>query len=220
MADLYNLLDGINESQQEEDHDLGPTLEEGKDESEEWDLQDRERLELPPALAEAERRKLQHVADDEGELEEEEEVVNLKDLEAERESLQDLPYMQLRQFWSQELHSPELLPYPEAVLTQLTEAVKKQENRLEEFAENEATTGDSNMDSLIASLLRIDADRANFLICDSLKQRLFKIEDHPLYMREKLDCMSDKEVRAINEKDCSTTIAFQISQRHFLCTIK
>ena len=42
MADLYNLLDGINESQQEEDHDLGPTLEEGKDESEEWDLQDRE----------------------------------------------------------------------------------------------------------------------------------------------------------------------------------
>jgi hypothetical protein len=194
MADLYNLLDEIDEPQeqpfQQQEEDL---------EDEQWQS-DREELDLPPALQEAARKKLQGTPET---YDDEDERVDLEDLNLEQ-TLADLPYTQLQHLWTQEIHSPELLFYDDETIRGLTQAVEQQEEEIENMDlpeynnENGAAGGgnDKNMKALVQSVLKIDADRVKFLLSDVLRRRLTKIEEYPLHMRTLTDRMSDGEVRA------------------------
>lgn len=170
MADLYNLLDEIDEPQeqpfQSQEDSVASDIE-----------QDREQVELPtfekPSTAASET----------------DERVDLEDLVA-AQSLTDLPYTRLQHLWSQELHSPELLAFDATTVQDLTEAVERQE----EDAENMEFGSDNNMNALVQSILKIDADRVKFLLADLLRTRLGKIEEHPLHMRTRTENMSENEV--------------------------
>ena len=186
MADLYNLLDGLDEGQEQEEQE-----EELVEQQEEWE--EPEEQDLPPALAEAAKRKLP--SGEEAEEEEDYEVgADLADLSDPKESLAGLPYTKLQKLWSQEMHCPELLPFDNELFDTITSALEQAEERLEEVAV-EGMTGNANLDNLFSSILSVDVQRAKFLYCDWLKLRLKKIEAYPLHMREKLDRMSDREVR-------------------------
>jgi len=167
MADLYHLLDEIEEPQEQQI----------VDENKEWNEEDRERVELPDAFSQKDSAP-----------ETTDERVDLEDFAA-HESLQDLPYTKLQRMWTQELNSPELLPYDEETIQTLIEAVQQQEERSDDI-----DTGNANMDALLGSILKIDAERVKFLVSDLLKTRLKKIEAHPLHMREHIDRMSENEV--------------------------
>lgn len=198
MADLYNLLDEIDQPQeQQQEEDL-------EDEQEWQGAGDREDVDLPPALQEAARKKLQGTpanADDY-----EDERVDLEDFNPEI-SLADLSYTHLQQLWTQEIHSPELLFYDDETIRGLTTAVEQQEEQIEnmdlpEYNDEHASGNDKNMKALVQSVLKIDADRVKFLLSDVLRRRLTKIEEHPLHMRTLTDRMSDGEVRdVIQEND-------------------
>jgi GINS complex subunit 4 len=196
MADLYNLLDEIDEPQEQ------PVQQQEEDlEDEEWQAADREEVDLPPALQEAARKKLQGTPEATAD---EDERVDLEDFNPEQ-SLEDLPYTQLQHLWTQEIHSPELLFYDDETIRGLTQAVEQQEEEIENmdspeyYNENDGAAGgggnDKNMKALVQSVLKIDADRVKFLLSDVLRRRLTKIEEHPLHMRTLTDRMSDGEVR-------------------------
>jgi hypothetical protein len=183
MADLYNLDEEIDALQENQE---SPNVEE------EWETENAEEIELPEALEEAAKRKLQTqddtyqaaaVVDDL-----EEKLFSGKSSKEQERQLESLQYTQLYQKWSQELLSPELLPYPE----ELVESIK---SSLEQAEDNVVETGNPNMDALFTSIIRIDAERAKFLLADLLKLRLQKIQAHPLYMRSRVDRMSYAEVR-------------------------
>jgi GINS complex subunit 4 len=190
MADLYNLLDEIDQPQdQQQEEDL---------QDEQWQADDREELDLPPALQEAARKKLQGTPEP---TYDEDERVDLDDFNPEV-SLEDLPYTHLQQLWTQEIHSPELLFYDDETIRGLTQAVEQQEEHIEnmdlpEYSDEPGAGGgnDKNMKALVQSVLKIDADRVKFLLSDVLRRRLTKIEEHPLHMRTLTDRMSDGEVR-------------------------
>jgi GINS complex subunit 4 len=189
MADLYNLLDEIDQPQEQEqpEEDL---------EDEQWQA-DRDELDLPPALQEAARKKLQGTPET---FDDEDERVDLEDFNPEQ-SLADLPYTHLQQLWTQEIHSPELLFYDDETIRGLTQAVEQQEEKIEhmdlpEYNNEYNSTGaaggnEKNMKALVQSVLKIDADRVKFLLSDVLRRRLTKIEEHPLHMRTLTDRMSE-----------------------------
>ena len=179
MADLYNLLDGLDEAHEEE-------LVEQQQEWEETEDQD-----LPPALAEAAKRKLP--------TEEEEDFqvgAELDKLSTPTESVAELPYTKLQSLWAQEIRSPELLPFDKETIDEISQGIEEAEDRIDTLAA-EGMTGNANMDSLFSSVLNVDLERVKYLFTDLLKLRLEKIEAHPLHMRENLDRMSDREVRWI-----------------------
>jgi hypothetical protein len=183
MADLYNLDDEIDALQE------SPELQHVE---EEWETEDVEEIILPDSFEEPARRKLQ-TSDDTNDAaavvdDLEEEFFSGKSSKEKETQLEALQYTQLYQKWSQELLSPELLPYPE----ELVEAIK---SSLEQAEDHFIETGNANMDALFTSIARIDAERAKFLLADLLKLRLQKIQAHPLYMRSRVDRMSRAEVR-------------------------
>jgi len=193
MADLYNLQidEALEEHEsQHKQHETSQDDEIGQ----EWDRegQDRDRLELPAALEEAEERRKQQ-----GTPEATDERVDLEDVlrqSSAEEDAADLPYSRLKTLWTQELDSPELLPHDEETVRTLTEALKLQEERIEDV-QAFGTTGNANLDALTASLLRVDADRVKFVLCSLMRERLRKLEEHPLhYAQERYaERMSDEE---------------------------
>jgi GINS complex subunit 4 len=201
MADLYNLLDEIDEPQEQPFQQQEEDLEDDSQNQSEWQDRDRDReqLELPPALQEAARKKLMGTPDDETVADER---VDLEDL-VQEQSLADLAYTQLQHLWTQEIHSPELLFYDDETIRGLTQAVEQQEEDIENMNSPESNiasgngTNDNNMKALVQSVLKIDADRVKFLLSDVLRRRLGKIEEHPLHMRTLTDRMSDNEVRIL-----------------------
>jgi len=181
MADLYNLLDEIDEPQeqpfQQQDDELSDT--------EEQLPRDREQVELP-----ALDKPLTHIAD-------EDERVDLENLATEK-SLADLPYTKLQHLWTQEIHSPELLPYDDETIRGMTEAVQQQEDDMEhtlqQTTDTTASSADGNMNALVQSIKKIDTNRVKFLLADTLRARLQKLEEHPLHNRTLVDRMSENEV--------------------------
>ena len=215
MADLYNLLPEIDEPQEQGQHEQlisveglnvqnGQQQQDTSQEGEEWDDVHREVLDLPPALREAEERKLQRLG-----ATPETEATTRADLEdfstlfgsnggvSPGEGLAAAAptgaYDTLKTLWTQEIHAPELLPYDQETIQSLTVALHQQEDRIERLM-SEGESGNANMDSLLASILKIDADRVKFLLCDLFQQRLRKIELYPLHMRQHVDRMSPNEV--------------------------
>ena len=203
MADLYHLLDGIEEQQQA-----------SVASEDEWDEEDRQELDLPPALAEAARRKTGYLEEEAQPDVDEEET----DDQTAKQVIQELPYTAVKKLWSQEMFAPELLAFDGDCLERVTTALRQQEERLEATV-TEGMTGDAHMDALLASLLAVDMERTKFLLCDWLKQRLHKIEAHPLHMREQVERMSDGEVRLymMRRRVCMTCVVYADSIIPFYC---
>jgi hypothetical protein len=190
MADLYNLLDGLEESQDQ------PQEEEVEDQQQEQEWEEAEELDVPSALQEAAKRKLPTEDEDKDyEL-----GADLAELSAPKQSLLDLPYTKLENMWSAEMHCPELLPFDQETFDDITRGLQETEERIEEHTA-EGITGNATMDALFASLLSVDAERVKFLLCDLLKLRLQKIEAYPLHMREHVDRMTESEVRGVSSID-------------------
>ena len=109
-----------------------------------------------------------------------------------RIQLQNLPYTRLYQAWVQECRAPELLPYPYEMIQQIRDGMMRYENytTMNEQQEDQGEGGDrhrhrrhtnENLNAVMDSLLRIDAERVKFLLSDLLKRRIQKITLHPQY---------------------------------------
>ena len=159
-----------------------PTLE-----GEEWDDEDREHLDLPVALKEVELNKfspgddLDVAADEDVAVDGDKEVV----MEAEC-------YSKLKRLWQQELACPELLPLDEETLKEITEELESREQAIAELGEQ---SGD--IETLLGSVLKVDTDRARFMLSDLLRARIWKIQQHPMHMRDLIGRMSDAEVSQV-----------------------
>ena len=236
MADLYNLLREIDEPQEPGQHEQlnveGSNVQnlqqqqqqqDVTQEGEEWDDVHREVLDLPPALREAEERKLRRFgATPETEATTRVDLEDFSTLFGANGGIspgEDLAvaaptsaYNTLKTLWTQEIHAPELLPYDHETIRSLMESLHQQEDRIDRSM-SERESGNANMDSLLASILKIDADRAKFLLCDLFQQRLRKIELYPLHMRQHVDRMGPNEVN-LNTFCCAPMFASPHCSRH------
>ena len=199
MADLYHLLDGLDEGpEQQQEQELLPE----EEEEEEWGQGEAAATSstiIPEALAEAARQKEKGAAaatayqddhDDENVMEQEQQQAEL---------LENLAYTKLYKAWTQELHAPELLPFDAELFDEICEALQQQQERLESSSTqennyNNNNTTNAHVCALLQSILAVDIERTQFLLANWLQERLRKIEAHPVYMRECIQQMSEQEV--------------------------
>lgn len=219
MADLYNLLD---ELQEEEDRHNGDEYEDDDDDdgkkqgrpslavteatepmmSDDWDSPGRgggSAAEVPAALQEARESSLR--ADD-GDDEGYEEVskyniagngeANI--LAEEIQHVENELYSRLQHHWTQERNSPELLAYDEGMVNEVKEQIRERQD----YIDQKEASNDS-VDILMATMAQLDLDRIKFVLSDWLSTRLAKIEAHPLHMRESVDQMSDAEIAYLKQ---------------------
>lgn len=107
---------------------------------------------------------------------------------------EDLPnelYEKLHRCWLQEKHCPELLDYDERTVGELLRAFGDRREQTDDLSDR---PGLSPVDLLVADLARQDLDRARFVLSDWLTHRLRKIESHPLHMRTRTASMSPAEI--------------------------
>eukprot|EP00934_Nitzschia_sp_Nitz4_P004730 Nitzschia sp. Nitz4//scaffold207_size38617//13416//14330//NITZ4_007676-RA/size38617-processed-gene-0.39-mRNA-1//-1//CDS//3329541608//4720//frame0 len=105
-------------------------------------------------------------------------------------------YQQLHQQWQQELYSPEILPYDAHLVDSM---VARMEERQDWIDQLQGSAADNAAIPLMTTLAQLDLDRARFVLSNWLAARLTKIERHPLYMRDKIDCLSDQECEYLKE---------------------
>lgn len=131
-----------------------------------------------------------------------------------QEQSSDLRYTHLRNWWIQELNSPELLQYDEELILDAIHAIETQNECIDNVSNNDTDddeqeqnyilhTGNKNLDAMLISLIRIDLERMKFILCDLLKIRLNKIEKYPLHHILEIDMrdrMSTQEVRIIDKQ--------------------
>lgn len=177
MADLHNLLDKVNDALDDNEEEELESEEQPTQEVEDWNHC--EELELPAALEEFEQKKLLHNDNEEEDVLEEEE----------EDASETHCYVKLKRLWQQELACPELLPLDEETIQEVSEELEQREQAVAELAEQ---AGD--MEALLGSVLKVDTDRAKFMLSDLLRTRLWKIQEHPLHMRDLVDRMSESEV--------------------------
>jgi hypothetical protein len=195
MADLHNLLGEV----------LEPQAQEFEGENEEW-AQDREHLALPSVLAEAERRKRNETSDTA-----DEERLELGDVYGHKNAEVESMYTKLQAWWTQELLAPEILPYDSDAVQAMTDAIHDHDEKMARLQGAEDSSGNAHLDALMGRILKIDSDRAKFLLCGLLKRRLAKIEEFPLHMRENLDRLSNEEVRTTGQECLESRIDIKYS---------
>jgi hypothetical protein len=187
MADLHNLLDELDDHQYEDDIVKGrPSIAatEATEAESDWGSPDRGATEVPLVLKDASRRY------EEGE---EDVFIQANLLDDELNTENEL-YFQLHRRWLQERHCPELMEYDENMVQDLKNQLEKRQDWIDQ------SEGSKNaVDNLMATMAQMDMDRVKFVLSDWLSQRLTKIEEHPLYMREKVDHMSDAEVAYLKQ---------------------
>ncbi|VEU40026.1 unnamed protein product [Pseudo-nitzschia multistriata] len=98
-------------------------------------------------------------------------------------------YEKLHRHWLQERHCPELLGYDEAMVGELRERFEDRQQQADDLVDSQ-----DPVEVLMANLAQQDLDRARFVLSDWLTHRLHKIESHPLHMREKIERMSQNEI--------------------------
>lgn len=258
MADLYNLLDELEEQQQqptvtEEEQQLND--ENGDDDPaaaaasrrlhDNDSNDDRDRLDLPPALAEAARFQksktatnantnntstpatvrmsfeTQTTANTSSSTRYHQENDGAADVlfgnnNNEPLSLEDLMrddydgagnnpdggglYSKLDHWWVQELHSPELLPYNDAIVDAMLhslEMAEQKDNPTSSSCSSCCSTADNgNMKAMLSSIFQIDKERVQFVLSHLIKTRLQKIQQQAWFIaREQTDRLSQREVR-------------------------
>jgi hypothetical protein len=193
MADLYHLLDELEED--DPDHDdaikvgrVSMATEATEPLSEDWDSPGR--VEVPAALQEAKK----HMYDDDDEQHlfggtgMEEDVLGTHHVENEL-------YSKLHHHWLQERHGPELLEYDDAMVDDLKQLLEERQEWIDQTLEGSS----ESVDALMMAMAQLDLDRVKFVLSDWLTCRLSKIEAHPLYMREQVDHLSDAELAYLKQ---------------------
>jgi hypothetical protein len=205
MADLYNLLQDDN-LLHGEDRDFEEKEEEEDVENQgDWDREEREQVELRPeegtTLTPDDDEHKYHASPTfkRGSAPDDETPLELEDLQQEGvvHELGRL-YSKLKALWAHELLSPELLPYDKELVSSLVDAIADQEDAAAADASSQlrdaTSTGNSNLDSLISSVIRVDASRCKFLLCSLIRERLRKLEEHPWHLHlRSTDRMSENE---------------------------
>ena len=209
MADLNNLLDEVDEALQDDDDNDGDASlaaaddqqqeEEQELPSQEWDGDDREDVHVPDDMEELAQNKLydnddddesQDSANDDG-------MYNGNSGEAgDNESHYHL-YSRLKRLWQHEVACPELLPMRKGddegdqdIFEEIAQQLKNREDTHAALLE-----GNDDLNTLLASILKVDMDRTKFMLADLMRTRLMKIQDYPIHMKELTDRMTDIEAR-------------------------
>jgi hypothetical protein len=246
MADLYNLLDEIQEDEDQIDsyHEEAPQIDQD-------DEEDREHVELMPhwndpterrekqralpgtpdtdlnvtydEYAEGEERlDLEDVVGEAGQqdlvvmrfLEDQQDEMLLLQSQEGDDALQ-VTYAHLRHVWTQEIQAPTILPLNYELVQTWSRVISSRENVLDEFplqdpdsasthnhqrrrrgADPQEKPYDDQVWSLLQSVLRVDLERARFLLCDLLRTRLLKLQQYPwYYLKEQQNRLIPPEVR-------------------------
>jgi GINS complex subunit 4 len=103
-------------------------------------------------------------------------------------------YARLQHYWKQERHCPELLRYDDETVEDLKAKMEDQQDFVDQLESSKVSE-----DVLLGTILQMDLDRAKFVLSDWLTCRLKKLEDHPLYMREKINEMSEAELAYLKQ---------------------
>lgn len=198
MADLYNLLDELEENNDYDNSKQDPrrlTVETAATERLSDDDDDHEYRtgtpQVPAALLDQddydesypEKANYDHIGKG---------YDTINDLDKGDQEENDIPnelYGKLHQCWLQERHCPELLEYDESVVQDLQEQFEQRQEQTDDLVDSQEA-----VDVLMANLAQQDLDRAKFVLSDWLTNRLHKIESHPFHMREKIASMSQNEI--------------------------
>mmetsp|Transcript_21058 Transcript_21058/g.32137 ORF Transcript_21058/g.32137 Transcript_21058/m.32137 type:complete len:240 (-) Transcript_21058:36-755(-) len=128
---------------------------------------------------------------------------------------EDAEYEQLKRWWTQELASPDLMPYDEECIDMHLDLLQGQEDIIDRLMEGERGAASHSITALEVSVYRMEIDRLRFLLADLARCRLAKIEKYALHIRgspEQLDRLSDKEIDYLREYG-------KLVQRHFERTV-
>ena len=208
MADLNNLLDEVDEALQDDDNDGDASLaasdqqqqqEEQEPQPQEWDDDDREDVHVPDDSEELARNKFNDDDDDESQdsLHDDGMLFDTNGNSGEAGGNDIHLYSRLKRLWQHEVACPELLPMrkgdDEEDQDIFEEIAQELENREETHAQ--LLEGNDDIDTLLASILKVDMDRTKFMLADLMRTRLMKIQDYPIHMKELTDRMTDNEVR-------------------------
>ncbi|KAG7349546.1 hypothetical protein IV203_012143 [Nitzschia inconspicua] len=216
MADLYNLLEELEENEAAE-HDGEERNKENDPRREtietmamtEFGDEEEEELESPQHIGQFVRTSNLDRSDDINEDHRDrdaEAAAFFRDLEdgptmmmhnpyeetTQREQQDIVPnelYSKLQHHWLQERHCPELLPYDKDMVQAFLQDFEENQEKLDELM-----TSSHADELLIGNILQQDLDRAKFVLSDWLTQRLNKMEQHPFHiLDEKFDHMSEQE---------------------------
>ncbi len=188
MADLYHLEDEI--------VDTGVVEDQEEDQENDWENEEAE--EVPLVV-------------DKDDLVADLEPEPALELNEPQEVAENTVYHTLYQLWSQEKHSPELLPYEDDTIQELRTVLEEQT----------VSTGDANLDALLDSIQTIDRQRLKYLLADLLKTRLSKIERYYQFMEKQQGKMSESEVAfwtdysALVQSHLETTVTSRFSNDDF-----
>lgn len=174
MADLFHLLDELNEPQQPEEEEDVASDEPASADSDHDD--DREIVDLPAGLG---RPPVTTTKEDEDRL-------DLQDFATKGDWQEREDYGHLQHWWVQELQAPEILPWQGELMEPLLEAA---------FAEEEltgSTTG--NLEAILSDIRRVDKERVQFIVANLLQCRLHKIQACPWFYLNHRDRLSQAEV--------------------------
>lgn len=128
---------------------------------------------------------------------------------------EDAEYEQLKRWWTQELASPELMPYDEECIDMHLDLLHGQEDIIDRLLEGERGAVSHSITALEVSVYRMEIDRLRFLLADLARCRLTKIEKFALHIRDsrqQLDRLSDKEINYLEEYG-------KLVERHFERTV-
>ena len=89
-------------------------------------------------------------------------------------------YQKVQHFWSTEVGTPTLLPYPFAFLPKVQETLQEQGEVISHLKANIK----SLPDSITLSILEGEYERVKYIVTDLLRCRLKKIERHPFFYGE------------------------------------
>ena len=211
MADLYNLMEELDEAQDREDYDDKAKEQQGRPSLAVTEAT--EPMSSPESHVGASFRRDDSGEDDiEGEewdttgqekldvplaLQQAEKQRFDTDIDQGDKDLEDLQdeliendlYKRLQRCWMQERRCPELLPYDETAIEEIQEKMEEQQDMVDQLE----STGDP-VEALMSTLGQMDLDRTKFALSDWLTCRLSKIEAHPIHMRDMVDHMSDAEI--------------------------
>jgi len=200
MADLHNILneveDGVEDYSDDNNHNdnINQHDEPQEEENQPWDDDgDSEQVDL-------EELRQNQFQEDEADDDADAEAMalganNMSSQSAELD--QRHYYRRLKYCWQQELASPELLSLHDEDKEMITTVQNQLERRDATLVQLTSSEGVGDMEALLASIIKVDMDRAKFMLTDLLRTRLKKIQEHAFYMIQEgyQDRMTDQEVR-------------------------
>mmetsp|Transcript_3977 Transcript_3977/g.8958 ORF Transcript_3977/g.8958 Transcript_3977/m.8958 type:complete len:288 (+) Transcript_3977:119-982(+) len=201
MADLYNLLDELEENEGYDDEkqdprrltvDTAATERLSDDDCEDYD-DTAPTPQVPAALLEQDDSEDRfHPGKTSADSFSKEGLDIHDDLDKTDQKQYEIPnelYGKLQHHWLQERHCPELLKYDEEMVEELQVQFEDRQQQADDLVDSQEP-----VEVLMANLAQQDLDRAKFVLSDWLTHRLHKIESHPLHMREKIEQMSQNEI--------------------------